>query len=109
MNFGDIRGSLDKMIQLLKEIGRNTNQSACCTAVTSAGTGVGVPIGVKSIAIVKTDSGAGLVNIQLSDGSIFALSLQGESFVDVSADRFSLPAYVISSTGGATWSWHGIK
>lgn len=108
MNFGDIRGPLDKMIQLLKEIGRNTSQSACCTATTSAGTG-DIPAGFKTVSIMKTDAGAGVVNITLSDGSVFPLTIQGEVFVDASSDKFVLPSYTISSTLGATWIWHGIK
>ena len=108
MNFGDIRGSLDKMIQLLKGIDRNTNQSSCCIATTSAGTG-SIPEGFKTVSIMKNDTGIGVVNITLSDGSVFPLTAQGEVFVDASSDKFVLPAYNISSTLSATWVWHGIK
>jgi len=104
MQFGDIRGTLDTMIGLLKRIAAHTNQSGCCTAVTTAGVG-DVPAGLASVAITQTS--AGYVDIVLSDGSTFQMSTSGEVFVDAAGANKSLPAYTIS--GSASWKWHGIK
>jgi hypothetical protein len=112
-NFGDFRGSYDKMISLLKQIARSLQCIACentgtLTAQTSsAGTG-DIDAGFKSIAIVKTND-TGTVTITLSDSSVYTLTEEGEGFSDASSPGFSLPAYDISSADGGTWKWHGLS
>lgn len=108
MNFGDIRGTLDKMISLLKQIAIHTNDSGCCAANTSAGTNTPIPAGFSSVAIVQTTTTGG-VAITMSDSSVFSLEVQGETFVDAAGPGKSLPAYPIAATGGGQWKWHGIK
>lgn len=89
----------------LKEISHNTRQTVCCTAITSAGSNISVPVGFGSVAIVQTTDG--IVDITLSDGSIFQMTVVGETFVDSAPSNKSLPAYTISGTG--SWKWHSIK
>lgn len=105
IQLGDLRGFLDKIISVLKQIQRQTESSGCCPSTTSAGTTISVPAGFGSVAIVQTS--AGEVDITLSDGSVFSMTVLGETFVDAAAPNRSLPAYTISGT--ATWKWHGIK
>ena len=108
MNFGDIRGSLDHMITLLKRIATFTNPSECCAATTSAGTNTSVPAGFSSVSIVQT-SASGTVNITMSDGTVFALQVQGEALVQSAGTGKFLPAYAIAGVGGGTWKWAAIK
>jgi hypothetical protein len=103
MNWGDFRDPFNHAITLLKQIANHTNQSGCCTAVTSSGINTSIPAGFASIAITAESGG---VNITLSDGTVFPLSVLGEVFVDAAGANKSLPAYTIS---GGTWKWHGIK
>lgn len=107
MQFGDIKGVLQAMLTQLRQIADHTNDSGCCTAVTSAGTG-SIPEGFSSVAIVLT-SASGTADIVMSDTSVFTLMVQGESFVDVAGPGKKLPAYVITTSDGGTWQWHGIK
>lgn len=108
MVFGDIRGTLDKMISLLKQISAHTSGGPCCVATTSAGVGTSVPAGFKSISIAKTSDNGTPVNITMSDGSIYALSSQFEVLVNSAPGAGVLPAYPIVSTSD-TWKWQGIK
>jgi hypothetical protein len=108
MSFDQIRGSLDKMISLLKQIAIHTNDSGCCTADTSAGSNSSIPAGFSSISIVQT-SATGGVDVTMSDSTVFGLQIQGEVFVDVAGPGKKLPAYPIVANSGGTWKWHGIK
>lgn len=106
MEFGDLRPKLDIIITDLKRISRNTGGD-CCAATTSAGLNINVPSGFKSVAIVQTGTdGDGVVDIMLSDGSIFEMSTLGETFVDVAPEGKFLPAYTIT---GSAFRWHAIK
>jgi hypothetical protein len=107
MEYGDFRPKADHFITLLKEIARNTNNNACCTATTSAGTGTSVPAGFRSVTI--TQSGAGTVVITMTDGSVYTLSAAGQQYIVTSPIFQSLPAFAISSTGGASWQWSAIS
>jgi hypothetical protein len=88
----------------LKEIANNT-RTGCCTLTTTAGT-ANVPAHLHSVTI--TQVGTGTVVIMLSDGSTYTLSAAGEQFTQSTVGD-NLPAYTISSTGGATWKWYGQK
>lgn len=105
IQLGDLQGFLHKMISELKHINRNTGIGGCCPAITSAGSSTSIPAGFGSVAIVQTS--AGVVNITLSDGTIFQMTVIGETFIDAAAPNKSLPIYAIS--GSAAWKWHGIK
>lgn len=76
------------------------------TQTTVSGVNTSVPAGLKSVSITKTDATGTAVNITLSDGSVFPLTVQYETFVDAASLGGNLPAYTIS---GGTWKWHGIK
>jgi len=97
-----LQNQVDFIITKIKEIANQTRSKSCCISTTSAGIGVSVPAGLNSVAIVQT--GAGDVDILLSDGSTYTMTVVGETFVDSGG---LLPAYTISGTG--TWKWHGIK
>lgn len=103
MEYGDIAPLIKDAINYLKAVERNTGGD-CCIATTSAGSGSSIPAGFTSIAIVQT--GAGTVDIQMSDGSNYSMTAVGEVFSD-SINAGSLPTYIISGSG--TWKWHGIK
>jgi hypothetical protein len=109
MQFGDIRGTLQTIIDLLRRVDRNTHCTSCGgdAAITSAGTGSSIPAGFKSIAIIKTSSNADTVTITLSDATTYVLTELGEVFADAASSGGVLPAYTIAGPG--TWKWHGIK
>lgn len=106
-NYGDFKGALDYIISLLKKIDRHTECAVCNVApTTTAGAGIDVPAGLRSVAIVKT-SADGTVNVTMSDTSVYAMTAAGEVIVDSATGDAKLPAYPISGDG--TWKWHGIK
>jgi len=76
--------------------------------ITSAGVDISVPGNFKSIAVVKTND-TGTVNVTLSDGSIYPMTAQGETFADGATAGTLLPAYTIATSDGGTWKWHGIQ
>lgn len=112
--YGDLRGPLDKMIQMLKAIERHTRCTSCGgnggsigdAAITTAGTG-DVPAGLRSFSIVKTSPNTDTVTITLSDGSTYVMVEPGEVFVDAATPGGLLPDYTIAGPG--VWKWHGIK
>lgn len=106
-NFGDFRPTLKYITDLLNRIDRNTGCVTCTNNITTAGTG-SIPAGLKSVSIVKTSSG-GTVTITLSDGSTYALTVQGEGISDAATPNSKLPAYAIVTGDAATWKWHGLK
>ena len=115
--YGDLRGPLEKLIQLLKAIERHTGCIACAeegilpspvTEITTSGVGSSVPAGLTSVAIIKTNS-TGTVNITMSDSTVYPLTTQGEGISDDASNGTILPAYTISSPDGGTWKWHGIN
>lgn len=106
--YGDLRGPFEKMIQLLKSIERHTRCNSCGgdPLISTAGTG-DVPAGLKSFAIVKTSSNSDIVNVTLSDGSIYQMIELGEVFIESANNGGVLPDYTIAGPG--TWKWHGLK
>lgn len=105
--YGDLRGPLDKQIQLLKSIERALTCATCRDNITLAGTTGPIPAGLKSFVLVKTSSNSDTVVITLSDGSTYTLTEQGETFSDSLDGAGKLPEYQISGAG--TFKWHGIK
>lgn len=103
IQLGDLRPILDKIITELKRIGRNTDIAGCCAAFNSAGIGISVPAGFRSISIVAL---SGTVNVTMTDGSTYPMTTTGETLIQVADGSQSLPAYTIS---GGTWKWIGIK
>jgi len=115
--YGDLRGPLEKMIQLLKAVERQLTCLVCASGAsgviptvqeTVSGVNTSVPAGLTSVAIVKTNS-TGTVNVTMSDASIYPLTQQGEGIADDASNGTVLPAYTIASSDGGTWKWHGIK
>ena len=104
MKAGDIKPTLNEIIARLKEIARNTNNNACCTAVTSSGVNTSVPAGFGSVSIVLT---SGSINVTMSDGTVYPMTTVGESLIQSASPVEALPSYVISGTG--TWKWVAIK
>jgi hypothetical protein len=105
MQAGDIKPTLHEIIARLKEIARNTNNNACCEATTSAGQNSSIPKGFGSVSVVQLTSG--VVNITMSDGTVFQLSAVGQVYVVSAPDFEYLAAFPISGT--ATWEWSAIK
>lgn len=106
--FGDLRGPLDKLISLQKQTNFLLGCGVCSDTITSAGINNSIPAKFKSIAIVKTND-TGNVIITLSDSSTYSLDILGETFIDAATPNGKLPAYVITTSNGGTWKWHGIK
>lgn len=107
MESGDFKPVMGTVIQHLKQIERNTNNNACCTASTSAGTDTSVPAGFRSVTITQTV--AGMVVITMSDGTTYTLSGVGQS-LPITAPVFqSLPAFPVSASGGGAWQWIGLN
>jgi len=105
MQAGDIKPILYDIIARLKEIARNTDINACCTAITSSGVGINIPAGFASISIAQV--GTGNVVVTMSDSSTYTLSADGEILVQAAPTNKTLPAYTI--TGSASWKWVAIK
>lgn len=105
MQFGDIRDTLNTMIKYLKEISRNTDNNACCTADVSAGSGTSIPAGFRYVSITQTAGGT--VTITMPNGTVYTLSSAGQSFTLQAPIFKNLPAFTIAATGGATWEWVG--
>ena len=83
----------------------------CCQSaanITSGGVNTSTSDKFKAISISKTNN-IGIVNITLSDGTIYPMIDLGEIFYDSASPGSFLPEYTISSTDGGTWKWHGIK
>lgn len=87
----------------LKEIAHNTKSSACCAAITSAGT-ADVPAGFGSVSIVLL---SGTADVTMSDGSTYPMTTVGEVLIQAAPGNKFLPAITI--TGSGTWKWSAIK
>ncbi len=110
MSFDQYRGSLQTIIDKLRQIERHTKCASCGgdTNITSSGVGVSVPVGFKSVSIVKTSS-TGTVNVTMSDASVYPMTVEGEVLVSAASPGGVLPAFTIATGDGATWKWQGIK
>lgn len=117
--YGDLRGPIEKMISLLKDIERHTRCTACAIPDIEGGGGGGgaaedsigeantsVPAGFRSVSITKT-AGEGSVIIELDSGE-YILTEVGESFNDAATPGNTLHRYDISSETGE-WKWHGLN
>lgn len=81
--------------------------SGCCKTPDTVTSGINssIPAGFKSISIVKTNVN-GTATITFADSTAYPLNLEGEG-ITVSGRK--LPAFTITSGGGATWKWIGEK
>jgi hypothetical protein len=107
-NYAEFRDPLTAIITNLKRISLQTNGSACCAATTSAGVNIPIPANFSSVSIVKT-SPTGTVNVTMSDGTVFPMTVQGEVLVHSAGNNKYLPAYPIATPDGATWKWTAVK
>jgi hypothetical protein len=107
MESGDFKAVMGTVIAYLKEIARNTNNNACCTATVSAGSGTSVPAGFNYVSITQT--AAGIIAITMPNGTVYTLSAVGQSFTLQTPIYSSLPAFAVSAGGGATWEWVGMN
>ena len=104
MESGDFKAVMGTVIAYLKEIARNTNDNACCQAITSAGVNTSIPAGFGSVSIILV---SGSIDIVMSDGSIYPMTVIGESLLQSGSVIEKLPAYIITGTG--TWKWSAVN
>ena len=98
---GELKPFLNEIARYLRII----SNAQCTNSSTSAGENTSIPANFKSVAIIKTNS-TGTVDIEMSDGSVYTLTEEGEGITD---EAGSLPAYNISTSDGGEWKWHGIN
>lgn len=107
MNYGDIRGSLDKMISLLKSIDRRLLCQICgsdlapIAATQAAANPATIPTGYNTLTVTKTNA-TGTVTITFPNASTYVLSADGESFT---ISGYPLGEYEINAAGGATYKY----
>lgn len=107
MESGDFKAVMGTVIAYLKEIARNTNDNACCTANVTGGADSSVPAGFRSVTITQTAAGA--VTITFPNGTTYTLSAVGQSLPLEGTIFQTLPALTITAGGGATWEWVGMN
>ena len=101
-NFGDFRGSFDKMIALLKSIDRQTSKP-CCTLNPSVGENISIVSGSKYLKVTKTN-GTGSVLITFPDATVHTLTAV-DSVFEIPYTGGTYPAITISTSTGGTWKY----
>jgi hypothetical protein len=107
--YGDLRGPLEKMIQLLKSIDRRLLCQICgselapLAATEAADDPATIAAGFTQLNVTKTN-GSGTVTITFPDASTYVLSADGEVFQITGSP--TLGEFIITGAGGATFKYY---
>lgn len=105
--YGDLRGPLEKMIQLLKSIDRRLLCQVCgselepVAATDVAANPASVAAGYNTLTVTKTNA-SGTVTITFPNAATYVLSASGEVFT---ISGYPLGEYTITSAAGATFKY----
>lgn len=105
--YGDLRGPLEKMIQLLKSIDRRLLCQICgsdlspIAATEVADDPATIVAGYNTLTVTKTNA-SGTVTITFPNASTYVLSADGEVF---NISGYPLGSFTITGAGGATFKY----
>jgi len=108
MQYGDLRGPLEKVITLLKSIDKHTRCMVCgsgntpLSSTSASGNPATVAAGYQTLTVTKTNA-SGTVTITFPDSSIYVLSADGEQFT---ISGLPLGVFTILAAGGATFKYY---
>lgn len=100
--FGEFKPILGEIARYLRILATRP----CCAPVTTSGVSTSIPAGMRSVTITKTSANTDTTNITLSDGSVYPLVQQFETYTIHGINDGVLPKFAIA---GGVWKWFGVK